>query len=106
MGVRTTRLARDDLAQIHAWSCAQWGDDHAHQFLEGLFSALDRLAEQPKMGRVRKLIHPDIRSISYRPYDIYYVIAPDSAAVIVAVWHTRRHHRKVDLLGRSKHLED
>ena len=91
MNAKLKRRARTDLLAIRAWSEANWGERRAREFLEGLIETIERLQSHPELGRARPGLHPDLRSIRYKGYVLFYIIE-DAAPVIVAVLHERQNH--------------
>ena len=69
-------IADDDIAAADRW-------------VDELDAAFGRLATQPKMGRARPEIAPDLRSFPFMRYVIYYVPLPDGVDV-VRVLHSAR----------------
>lgn len=61
----------------------------ADRWVDGLDATFSRLATQPKMGRARPEIAPDLRSFPFMRYVIYYVPLFDGIDV-VRVLHSAR----------------
>lgn len=74
-------LAALDILDI--W--AHIADDNlaaADRWVDGLDVAFSRLATQPMMGRARPGLAPDLRSLPFRRYVIYYLPLHDGIDVV------------------------
>jgi len=69
-------IADDDMAAADRW-------------VDELDTAFSRLATQPLMGRSRPELAPDLRSLPFRRYVIFYIPLPDGIDV-VRVLHSAR----------------
>lgn len=99
MQVKIKPRALSDLAAVKAWGINNWGEARAREFLEGLVDAIERLAQFPNLGRARPALHPDLRSVLYRGYVIFYTIEDDTS-VVIAVLHERRNQAALDFTDR------
>jgi toxin ParE1/3/4 len=61
----------------------------ADRWVDELDTAFGRLATQPLMGRARHELAPDLRSLPFRRYVIFYLPLPDGIDV-VRVLHSAR----------------
>lgn len=99
MGVLLKAKARADLIAIRQWGEDHWGPAKTHDFLEGMIERIARLEANPRMGRARSAFHPDLRSIRFKGYAIFYCLE-NARPVIVAVLHERRNHAALDFADR------
>jgi toxin ParE1/3/4 len=99
--VRLKPSARRDLLAIREWGVTAWGGGRAREFLEDLITALERLTEQPLLGRSRAALMPGLRSIRFRSYVVFYVIDADGP-VFLSVLHERRNHAALDFADRME----
>lgn len=91
MKVRIKARVRVDLLAVRRWSETQWGVARAQDFLEELIESIERLADNPQMGRARESFGKGLRSLRHRGYMIFYMLDAEGP-VIVAVVHERRNH--------------
>lgn len=89
----------DDLRAIRVYGIETWGIDRTLAFLGGLAEAIERLIENPRVGRPRDAIAAGLRSIRYRGYQVLYEISGD-AVVITAILHERRNLSALDFADR------
>ena len=88
MTVYKRPLAFADLAEI--WSfIADDNEAQADRFLALLDSKLNLLATQPRMGRLREDLIPDLRSFPVGRYIVYFFPVPDGID-LVRVLHSAR----------------
>ena len=99
MRMRLRSAALSDIREIREDGLDRWGAARTRDFLDGLFTAIERLAEFPLMGRSRADIHVDLRSISHRGYVVFY-LANEDRPTIMAVLHERRNHAAFDFADR------
>jgi toxin ParE1/3/4 len=59
-GFVLTRRAARDLRDIHKRSVANWGDARADRYLDDIYAAFARIADNPETGRLRS--HRSTRS--------------------------------------------
>lgn len=77
-----TRLALRDLANIHAWSVAQFGDDQADLYLHQIDATLVRAAKAPRLLRDASSVRPGLMKILAGSHVAYILLAPDSLQVV------------------------
>ncbi|MEO1238455.1 MAG: type II toxin-antitoxin system RelE/ParE family toxin [Pseudomonadota bacterium] len=94
MIVTYTRTAERHIEDFQTWSHEHWGREQAVAYLNGFIAAVERLRAQPQMGRLRRDIAPNVRSVLYRPYTIYYVFRTAEIRVIGVV-HERRDQTRI-----------
>lgn len=83
-----TPAADDDLFDIWLF-IAQDNEAAATRTLQKIKKSLDRLARQPRAGRDRSELAPDLRSFAIRPYVIFYRVIDDDIE-LVRVLHGAR----------------
>lgn len=69
---------------------ADASENTADRLLEAIIDRFGLLAEQPRIGRLRPELGPNVRSFSVENYVIYYRTDPE--VVISRVLHGRRDH--------------
>ena len=88
--MRWSDQAKSDLKAIHEY-IARDSKHYARKVTRELIGKADALAELPRLGRIVPEVGDDnVREIAAYSYRILYEIAPDGAAVILAVVHKRR----------------
>jgi toxin ParE1/3/4 len=81
--------ARGDLSDIWDYYAKNAGRDRADNRVREISDAARLLETHPFAGRARDEIRPGLRSISVRPYVVFYRIR-DDIAEIVRILHGRR----------------
>ncbi len=81
--------ADEDLVSIYDYTCEQFGQDQAVNYLTDLDRLLDDLCINPEMGRERMDIREGLRSMVYESHVIFYRIMADHIR-IVRVLHGSR----------------
>ncbi len=102
MKLRLSVAALEELRQIRQWSRDHWGTAQADKFANDLATAMERLVEQPKMGRQRPSLGDGIRSIQAQGHTILYIVTSQGPAIL-AVLHDKRNVYALDL---SRRLDD
>lgn len=94
-GIVLRPLARADLADAWSHIAGESGPHRADDYLDRIAQRLQRLAEQPYMGRARPELAPDLRSFPAASHVVFY--RPDAGGIIVVrVLHGRR---DIEVLG-------
>ena len=89
MNIIWSHSALGDLANIREY-IARDSRNYAKKFVDGVFTATERLSVFPRSGRVVPEIgNPNIREIGHNSYRIIYEVAEDDVN-IVAIVHGRR----------------
>jgi toxin ParE1/3/4 len=101
MSVRLKPQARADLLAIRTWGEQHWGPARTRDFLEGLIETIERLQENPLMGRGRAAFGANLRSVRYQGYVLFYLIET-GMPVIIAVLHERRNHAALNFADRME----
>jgi toxin ParE1/3/4 len=81
--------ARADLSEIWNYYAGRAGRQRADKIAHEISDALRLIEDHPFAGRARDEIRPGLRSITARPYVIFYRMR-DDAAQIVRILHGRR----------------
>lgn len=77
-----------DLADIWAFTSAQWSEAQAETYLTGLQALFDLLCTQPDIARLRHEIAPPVRVFPYRAHLVIYQDMPDTLRILRVV-HSR-----------------
>ena len=88
MQYRLSALAEQDLLDAWLYVAADASVATADRLIDSIVGAFDRLAEHPRMGRLRPEFGPEVRSCPVEPYVIYYRVAEE--VLIARVLHGRR----------------
>lgn len=80
--------AEIDLENIWLYSFNEWGEVQADKYYDGLIAGIERLADNPKIGKPRDTIRPGYRSLQINHHVVYYRLQGD-AIDIVRVLHER-----------------
>jgi toxin ParE1/3/4 len=89
-----SRDASADIADIMAFSVAQFGKAVAVDYLDGLEIACELLREYPEMAAVYPRVKPEMRCLTYRSHRIFYRVDGDEV-LIVRVLHRARDAKRV-----------
>ena len=76
-------LAEDDLKDIWLYSFRNWGETQADYYLQQLDAGLQRLVDNPKLGRPRDSIRPGYRSLQINRHVAYYQIQNQRIEIVV-----------------------
>lgn len=79
---RITPRASRDIEAIADYLATQGDLTHAEQFLKGIDSTLQRIAQFPQIGRKRDELYPGSRSLSYKQFLIFYRLLNDDIEVL------------------------
>lgn len=74
-------LARIDIVEIWGY-LAEDSETRADSFIDRLDGQFALLAIQPRLGRSRSELAPDLRSFPFHPYMIFYEPMPDGIGVV------------------------
>jgi toxin ParE1/3/4 len=61
MNFRLSRLAQEDITQIHDFTLAEWGEEQALQYISRLLDVLEEIKLAPDRWRLRPDIYPGSR---------------------------------------------
>lgn len=82
---RITPRASRDIEAIADHLATQNSLERAEQFLNGIDSTLQRIAQFSQIGRKRDELYPGSRSLSYQQYIIFYRLLNDDIEVLRVV---------------------
>ena len=85
---KVTRPARADLKSIGTYTFKEWGVVQLRKYLSQLESRFQDLADNPKKGRLRPELAPELRSHRQGKHVIFYREAGDPIE-IVRILHDR-----------------
>ncbi|MEL7107344.1 MAG: type II toxin-antitoxin system RelE/ParE family toxin [Pseudomonadota bacterium] len=88
--------AERQLEDIRQQSRDHWGQAHAVEYIDGLITAIERLRTQPEMGRRRDEFRLNLRSITYRPYTIFYTLLKDEVRITAIIHGSRDLRARAD----------
>ena len=89
MIIEWTDPALDDMDNIREY-ISKDSTFYAKQFIERIFSYVENLSAQPKLGRiVPEEDRNDIRELIYRDYRIIYLLTSDCIKVLSVIHGTR-----------------
>ena len=80
--VRKSTLAEDDLIEIWLFSYEQWGELQAEKYFDEIERGIDRLADNPELGKPCDYIREGYRELSLGEHVVYYTIEASSIHVI------------------------
>ncbi|WP_409524317.1 type II toxin-antitoxin system RelE/ParE family toxin [Nitrincola sp. MINF-07-Sa-05] len=85
---RITADAKSDLIDIRRFTVQQWGLEKSRQYLSGVRTTLQLLAETPSMGQRRPELGADVSSFPHVSHVIYFLVHNDQV-IVFAVLHKR-----------------
>lgn len=81
-GFVLTASAEADVREIYRFSRRSWGEARVQDYVSGLFSTFELLAESPKAGRMRNELSENLRSFPHRIHVVFCVEHEQSVAII------------------------
>lgn len=82
-----SKLAAESLDAIEQYTSERWGDEQAERYIEALFVAFERLADNPMLGRRRSDIPPTLQIYGVGAHLIAYRSNELESVEIVAILH-------------------
>ncbi|MDB9524364.1 type II toxin-antitoxin system RelE/ParE family toxin [Oscillatoria sp. CS-180] len=82
---RITPRASQDIKDIADYLATHSSLDRAETFLSDIDSVLQRIAQFPQIGRKRDELYPNLRSLPYQQYLIFYRLLDDAIEVFRVV---------------------
>ncbi len=82
---RVTPRASRDIEAIADYLATRSSLSRSEQFLNGIDSTLQRIAQFPQIGRKRDELYPGLRSLPYEQYLIFYRLLNDDIEVLRVV---------------------
>ncbi|HVT52781.1 MAG TPA: type II toxin-antitoxin system RelE/ParE family toxin [Dongiaceae bacterium] len=89
-------LALDDLRDIAHFTEARWGADQKRRYLSSIKITVQRLRENPRLGRNRQDVHPGYYSLLAGRHVIFYRFTDDECEIVRIIHDRMDVHR---LLG-------
>lgn len=77
-----SRLALQDLARIHVWSAAQFGDEQADLYLRQIAARLDNAMSARGLLRDASSVRPGLMKLRTGSHVAYVLSAPGSLQVV------------------------
>lgn len=96
-GYRLSPAAQGDLRRIWDYTGERWGDDQAEMYVRVIQRALERLVDNPLIGRPRDEVRRGYRSHAAGSHTLYYRVAGDDSIDVV-----RNLHKRMDV---ERHLD-
>ncbi|HET9512260.1 MAG TPA: type II toxin-antitoxin system RelE/ParE family toxin [Sphingomonas sp.] len=87
--VRLSRAASRDIRQIREDGVREHGVASSDRFMAGFEHLFALLRDQPFAGQQRQEVRQPIRSLSHRPYRIFYHLAGDVVVIDRIIHHAR-----------------
>lgn len=81
--------ARADLEDIWDYTSDRWDLDQAEAYVRGLQRAIERAAEDPRVGRSCDEVRPGYRKLAAGSHTLYYRLTDDGTVDIVRILHQR-----------------
>jgi toxin ParE1/3/4 len=90
--VRLSRRALKDIQEIKTYTVEHWGEAGWLRYFAGLSAALDRVAEDPAIGRPRDTLLYGMRSLTYERHLIFFMPARErgSRTAVLRIAHLAR----------------
>ena len=81
--------ARTDLEQIWDYSCERWDDDQAEEYVREIQRAIQRIVDNPMIGRACDEVRPGYRRHAVGSHSLYYRSVIGDVINVVRVLHQR-----------------
>ena len=81
--------AHADLEQIWDYTCERWDDDQAEEYVREIQHAIDRVVDNPMIGRACDEVRPGYRKHAVGSHTLYYRIALGDVIDVVRILHQR-----------------
>lgn len=81
--------ARADVEQIWDYTSDRWGDDQAENYVRELQRAIERVVNDPGIGRACDEVRPGYRKHAVGSHTVYYRIARIDMIDVVRILHQR-----------------
>jgi toxin ParE1/3/4 len=95
-GYVLSRAARADLEQIWDYTSELWGDAQAEEYVREIQRAIERIVDNPMIGRACDEVRPGYRRHAVGSHGLYYRASGDVISVV------RILHQRMDV---DQHLE-
>ena len=84
-----SRAARADLEQIWDYTCERWDDDQAEEYVREIQRAIERVVDNPTIGRACDEVRPGYRTHAVGSHTLYYRIVSGDVVNVVRILHQR-----------------
>lgn len=81
--------ARADLEEIWDYTCWRWDDDQAEEYVREIQRAIERVVDNPMIGRACDELRPGYRKHAVGSHTLYYRIVSGAAINVVRILHQR-----------------
>ena len=81
--------ARADLEQIWHYTYETWDDDQAEKYVREIQRAIERVVDNPMIGRACDEVRPGYRKHAVGSHTLYYRIASVDVIDVVRILHQR-----------------
>lgn len=81
--------AHADLEQIWDYTCDRWGDDQAEKYVREIQRAIERVVDNPGIGRPCDEVRPGYRKHPVGTHTLYYRVAGVDVIDVVRILHQR-----------------
>ena len=81
--------ARADLEQIWDYTCQRWDHDQAEEYVREIQRAIERVVDNPMIGRSCDEVRPGYRKHTVGSHTLYYRIASVDVIDVVRILHQR-----------------
>ena len=90
--VRLSRRALKDIEEIKSYTVERWGRSAWLRYFAGMTAAIERVAEDPSVGRPRDTLLEGMRSVVYERHLIFFMPAQESGrrTAILRIAHQAR----------------
>ena len=86
MRLEFTRLAAQDLRNLHGYGIIEYGAPAADAYLTALFSEFETIAQYAM--RERRTVRPPVRLRPYKAHNILYAVVDETAVVLRVLHHS------------------
>lgn len=88
-GFLLSPTARTDLEQIWDYTCEAWGATQAEEYVREIRRAIERVVDNPMIGRACDDVRPGYRKHAVGSHSLYYRIAGAGVIDVVRILHRR-----------------
>jgi toxin ParE1/3/4 len=81
--------ARADLEEIWDYTCQRWGDDQAEEYVREIQRAIERVMDNPMIGRACDELRAGYRKHAVGSHTLYYRIVGGDVINVVRILHQR-----------------
>jgi len=87
-GYTLSPAAQNDLGEIWDYTREHWGIDQAEQYLRKIQQAIERILDNPMIGRSCETVRPGYRIHGVGSHRLYFRI-PDGPVEVIRILHQR-----------------